>query len=82
MISASAMSAAIRAKKKKQMEEPQDLQEADIMKKDEATDALDQNHSKDSSEEPAMAPKVSEEMDPEKKKKQDKIRAMMMRMSK
>jgi hypothetical protein len=82
MMSASAMSAAIRAKKKKMMEEPQDLQDAEVMKKDEATDALDKNHPKDISEEPSMAPKAAQAMDPEKEKKHAKLRAMMMRMGK
>ena len=64
MMTASQMSAAIRAKKKKMKEEhsdavklsgiPEDATDHEILKQDSATDHLDENHPKDFDEEPSL----------------------------
>ena len=93
MLSASAMSAMIRAKKKKMEEDhsdavklsgiPMDAQEIEILKQHETTDAMDENHPKEHSDGESLSP-AAESDDEEKEQKtakMAKIKLMMAKMS-
>ncbi len=94
MMSASAMSAMIRAKKKKMEEEesgavklsgiPEDATDIMILKNKEAGEALSENMPKEHSDGEALSPEgeMDEEEKAQKAAKAQKIKLMMMKMGK
>lgn len=92
MLSASAMSAKIRAKKKAMEDEsgavklsgiPEDATDIEILKQHEATDELNENHPKETfpeNNDPVLEKAPDLELENEKAKKQMKIKAIFSRM--